>query len=61
MNPQKKIFVGGMLSEEEHVRLIPLLSETRYNFVFQHFEMPGIDLMVISHRLQVELQAKLVK
>lgn len=53
--------VGEKLFEEEQARLTTLLRETRYNFSFQHSDMPGIDPTVISHHLQVDPKARSVK
>ena len=49
------------LLEEERRRLITLLKEYEDDFGWDYEEMPGLDAMVVTHKLNVDPKAKPVK
>ena len=59
-DPQKSrpISISSKLLEEENVELILLLKEFRDVFVWDYREMPGLDLGLAVHMLNVDLGAK---
>ena len=61
-NPQepKPILISSRISEEEKSEFILLLKEFKDVFVWDYNEMPGLDLELVVHTLNVDLKAKLV-
>lgn len=59
-DPQKPrpISINSKLSKEEKSELILLLKEFRDIFTWEYIEMPGLDLRLVVHTLNVELGAK---
>ena len=59
-DPQKPrlISISSKFSEEEKVELILLLKEFRDVFAWDYNEMPGLDLRLVVHMLNVDLRAK---
>ena len=59
-DPQKPrlISISSKLSEEENVELILLLKEFRDVFARDYNEMPGLDLRLVVHMLNVDPRAK---
>ena len=61
-DPQKPrlISISSKLSEEEKAELIMLLKEFRDVFAWDYNAMPGLDLELVVHMLNVDPEAKLV-
>ena len=61
-NPQEQrpILISSRLSEKEKSELILLLKEFKDAFTWDYNEMPGLDLGLVVHTLNVDLEAKLV-
>ena len=59
-DPQKPrlISISSKLSEEEKAKLIMLLKEFRDVFAWDYNEMPGLDLELVVHMLNVDPEAK---
>ena len=59
-NPQepKPISISSRLSEEEKLELILLLKEFKDVFTWDYSEMPRLDLGLVVHTLNVDLEAK---
>ena len=61
-DPQKLrlISISSKLSEEENLELILLLKEFRDVFAGDYIKMPGLDLGLVVHTLNVDPGAKLM-
>ena len=59
-DPQKPrpISISSKLSEEEKSKLILLLKEFKDVFAWDYNEMPGLDLGLVVHMLNVDPKAK---
>ena len=54
------ISISSRLSETEKSKLIMLLKEYKDVFAWDYREMPGLDLGLVVHTLNVDPEAKLV-
>ena len=59
-NPRepRPISISSRMSGKEKSKLILLLKEFRDVFAWDYNEMPGLDLRLIVHTLNVDLEAK---
>jgi ribonuclease HI len=53
-NVHKPVSISASLSVEERMHLVELLKEYQDVFAWQYDEMPGIDLKLVAHSLNVE-------
>jgi len=53
--------ISKILPKEEKRRLIALLKEYKDVFAWKYEEMPSLDPKLVTHKLNVDLKAKLVK
>ena len=56
----RPISISSSLTEKEKTELILLLKEFKDVFTWDYSEMPGLDLGLVAHTLNVDLEAKLV-
>ena len=56
----RTITISASLTEKEKSELILLLKEFKDVFVWDYSEMPGLDLGLVAHMLNVDLEVKLV-
>ena len=54
----RSISISSKLSGEENSELILLLKEFRDDFAWDYNEMPGLDLGLVVHMLNVDPKAK---
>ena len=54
------ISISASLTKEKKSELILLLKEFKDVFVWDYSEMPGLDLGLVAHTLNVDPEAKLV-
>ena len=54
----RPISISASLIEKEKSELILLLKEFKYFFVWDYSKMPGLDLGLVAHTLNVDLEAK---
>ena len=58
--PPKPIFISSQLSTKEREQLVELLKKYVDVFAWTYDEMPGLDLRLVVHSLNVDLGTKLV-
>jgi hypothetical protein len=56
-----KVKVGSQLPQAEKERLVAFLHENKDMFAWSHEDMPGIDLAVIVHKLNVDPNHRPIK
>ena len=56
----RPISINASLMEKEKTELILLLKEFKDVFAWDYNEMPRLDLRLVAHTLNVDLEAKLV-
>ena len=54
----RPISISSSLTEKEKIELILLLKEFKDVFAWDYSELPGLDLGVVVHTLNVDLEAK---
>ncbi|KAK1563904.1 hypothetical protein Q3G72_034940 [Acer saccharum] len=59
--PDHKVFIGSRLPDDVRKQLVKFLKEHRNSFAWSHEDMVGIDLEVMVHRLQVNLDHQPIK
>uniref|UniRef100_A0A2N9GZP3 Peptidase A2 domain-containing protein n=1 Tax=Fagus sylvatica TaxID=28930 RepID=A0A2N9GZP3_FAGSY len=60
LKTQRSISMSESLSTEERTSLVKLLKEYQDVFAWQYDELPGLDLGLVAHALNVELGTRLV-
>ena len=58
---ERMVKISKILPKEEKRRLIALLKEYKDVFPWKYEEMPSLDPKLVTHKLNVDLKAKLVK
>ena len=59
--PDHKVQIGSMLEDNIRRYLIAFLSRHHHCFAWSHADMTGIDLLVITHKLQVDPECILIR
>ena len=54
LGSQKPVFISSQLTEQEKEQLVTLLKEYMDVFVWTYDEMPGLDLGLVVHALNVD-------
>ena len=60
-NLEKFIRIGTIIEEKTKQDLVQFLKKSKDVFVWSHEDMPGIDLSVITHRLNVSSSYKPIR
>ena len=60
-HPDRTVFIRAQLEPAMCDELLEFLRKNKEVFAWSHLDMPGIDLKVITHRLNVDPSHKLIR